>query len=1055
MTIYVHWLAKSMRGLLVTAYCLLLLAGGTMPALADAGPLVADGTSVTAADGETYTAWQVSNGGLLTSGSGNVINGTVGVFNGTVSARDFRIEAADIGAQLSGNNSTALLSDGTIVSAGNWGMSAYVSATIIGERLQVTTAGAVPAVVSKWGGHIELTDSALTSQRGDGVQIISGGGYLKLTNVTINCAITGVRLTAGVGTADLANVTVVTTGAASAYGIQADTGSTINARNLDLTTSGNQSRAIYAAMGSDINLSGTIRVTTSGADAHGLLARYANNADYPHDTRIIAAADSVLDITINGGNLLRPSSGVQASAVSGDLYRSYIELNGITNVTVSESARGYGLCSSGSNTHIRAAAGAITTRNTRGYGIYSISAGSVDAANFIINSTGDTGHGVAAALSGSVTLRDSTVTTAGAGASALYTSGGLIDGRNLQLTTAGDNAHALYAASSGTVTLRDSTVSATGSTASALYADDGAIDGRNLDLTSADGSTVRLQDSATVTLTAATLRNTGTGPAAQLAVTDTHRAALTLTNSAITSGGHGFVIDHGTADSALTVNLDHVTLATGPGRDALQVSDAATVTLTANHSTLTGNLTASGDSTATVNLTASTLTGMTTLSDNAKLHLALHDNANWNLTGPAKLTTLSAANGAAITIDHVLGDDLTVSHGISGQTNLNLTLADSVKGQEELRVIADETGAMPRDAFILGREVSAGMYQYLLDNRDTGAWLIYTGTITEPVIPPIDPPAPPAGPLISSAGDAVLNTAAAVSGFWFTQQDHLHKRLGELRAHHPVRRVGGTLVENIWVRGYGQHANIHTGFAGIKGFSEIQYGVDLGTDKAWSLGQDNTLYTGLFAGYGGADRDFHTGYEGRTDSGYGGLYGTWLHQDGWYADAVAKGQYFNTSFDGDDHGSYHSYGVGLSLELGRQFQFQDGWFIEPSLQASYLHLMNDNYTTTQGLAVNLGDADIIQFHGGARFGRNIQLNDSGWLQPYLKVGGIEQLSAGGRVNASDGEWRPNVDGARGVIGAGIVYQLDAANQLHLDYEASFGAKYDQPWGLNLGYRHQF
>ncbi|MDR1190967.1 MAG: autotransporter outer membrane beta-barrel domain-containing protein, partial [Verrucomicrobiales bacterium] len=124
-------------------------------------------------------------------------------------------------------------------------------------------------------------------------------------------------------------------------------------------------------------------------------------------------------------------------------------------------------------------------------------------------------------------------------------------------------------------------------------------------------------------------------------------------------------------------------------------------------------------------------------------------------------------------------------------------------------------------------------------------------------------------------------------------------------------------------------------------------------------------------------------------------------------------------------------------------------------QASYLHLMNDPYTTTQGLAVDLADADLVQLRGSARFGRNIQLTGSGWLQPYLTIGGLEQLSTGGRVNASGGAWRPRLDGARAIIGAGLAWQLDPANQLHLDYTASFGAHYDQPWGLNLGYRHQF
>jgi outer membrane autotransporter protein len=41
------------------------------------------------------------------------------------------------------------------------------------------------------------------------------------------------------------------------------------------------------------------------------------------------------------------------------------------------------------------------------------------------------------------------------------------------------------------------------------------------------------------------------------------------------------------------------------------------------------------------------------------------------------------------------------------------------------------------------------------------------------------------------------------------------------------------------------------------------------------------------------------------------------------------------------------------------------------------------------------------------------------------------------------------------LGGGIIWQIDQQNQLHLDYEASFGDKYDKPWGLTAGYRYQF
>ncbi len=40
------------------------------------------------------------------------------------------------------------------------------------------------------------------------------------------------------------------------------------------------------------------------------------------------------------------------------------------------------------------------------------------------------------------------------------------------------------------------------------------------------------------------------------------------------------------------------------------------------------------------------------------------------------------------------------------------------------------------------------------------------------------------------------------------------------------------------------------------------------------------------------------------------------------------------------------------------------------------------------------------------------------------------------------------------LGTDHAWNLDA-DRLHLAYEASFGDKYDKPWGVNFGYRHQF
>jgi outer membrane autotransporter protein len=151
---------------------------------------------------------------------------------------------------------------------------------------------------------------------------------------------------------------------------------------------------------------------------------------------------------------------------------------------------------------------------------------------------------------------------------------------------------------------------------------------------------------------------------------------------------------------------------------------------------------------------------------------------------------------------------------------------------------------------------------------------------------------------------------------------------------------------------------------------------------------------------------------------------------------------------------YNDINLGGSIELGKKFTFKDDWFVEPQLQVNYLHILAEDYTTGP-LNIKAQDLDALQFRVGALFGRTIKLANGGAIQPYVKVSGVELISSGGEIKNGAQSARSNIDGARAEIGGGIIWQLNANNQLHLDYEASFGDKYDKPWGLTAGYRYQF
>jgi outer membrane autotransporter protein len=91
--------------------------------------------------------------------------------------------------------------------------------------------------------------------------------------------------------------------------------------------------------------------------------------------------------------------------------------------------------------------------------------------------------------------------------------------------------------------------------------------------------------------------------------------------------------------------------------------------------------------------------------------------------------------------------------------------------------------------------------------------------------------------------------------------------------------------------------------------------------------------------------------------------------------------------------------------------------------------------------------------------RDFALASGSHLEPYLRFGYDEQDTSGGAVSASQGNqalrWHPNTDGGRTSVGLGVNWQLNASQQFHLDYEGSWGSRYDVPWALNAGWRVRF
>ncbi|MDR1145319.1 MAG: autotransporter outer membrane beta-barrel domain-containing protein [Verrucomicrobiales bacterium] len=837
-------------------------------------------------------------------------------------------------------------------------------------------------------------------------------------------------------------------------------GSLYSGTNIILSATfntGNGRYGAYAYNQSRIELYGG-SITTTGSTGYG--AQFTNTTTGLLSQVVIdTSGNGAHGIMMNAPAMATQSSSVELRDVSITTSGSAADgIHGVysggpvvrfTNLTVRTSGDGSsGLATEGGNvtagtSFLGTGLRVVTTgRNGRGMQIYG---GITDITDFVIQTYGDESLGVVRtnATNGRIYLTSGTVETSGSAASGFYFIG---------------------LASAETI-LTDVTIKTTGQDAHGVV-----ISGGPHELLMFKGGSVTAEQ----------------GYAVRISGYNNH--VITFQDGAAITGKVA-VIDSGTKpdgsyDYGYTLNLTDSTL-----DGAITNLSSGTNGLTVNlaQSTATGDLTGSGTSLTVVNLDNSALIGDIAANDAAVITVSLdHESTGtgafngsrlliggdsaWHLTNHSAADRIdnhgvirlgATDNYIALRSDTISGDgawyfpvdsDTGAKSTVTGDTDPashpSGKIIASGDGQRDPNTVANTLVTGDNKANWLWDNFSWGLDEYTQDGHDAAGNPHFTQLGTNPV-------------------GAVLSSAIAIQqSMWFAQQDSLLKRMGDLHYGAQASRLpaGETpalhnLIENIWLRSYGQQLNIGSQVAG-QAYEQLIYGIDLGTDHKFTLNADNDLYLGVFAGYGRSDIDYRTpNTDGELNAYYGGLYATWLHSSGFYLDATIKAAsvdnnlkapYDNTQLTA----SYSDVNLGGSIEIGRKFTFQDGWFVEPQFQVNYLHILAENYQAGP-MSITTSDLDALQLRLGSLFGRTIKLTNSGALQPYIKISGVETISTGGTLRNGYQSTRANTDGARAEVGGGLIWQLNADNQLHLDYEASFGDKYDKPWGLTAGYRHQF
>ncbi|OAM91023.1 autotransporter outer membrane beta-barrel domain-containing protein [Termitidicoccus mucosus] len=517
--------------------------------------------------------------------------------------------------------------------------------------------------------------------------------------------------------------------------------------------------------------------------------------------------------------------------------------------------------------------------------------------------------------------------------------------------------------------------------------------------------------------------NTGAGTAV---VANNFAGSGTL---AITAGANTF--------SGTSVAIDHIAI-TGAATNITSANGLLPIAFGTPNGTLTIDA-------ARFNLGApTTMLGNVTLSNNATFGFASSG------TGGAsfKTATVNTLAGSGTlwfntNLARARNDRLAILTTPSGDYTLRINNTGPVPTTYSAPLTIIDAPAGGTATFTLpGGKIDVGMFSYAVTTGTESGKLVVNITGTG---------------AMSNAGSVINAMAGALPLSWFSELNTVSQRLGELH----LDKRGPEGRPSAWMRAYGQQLDFGAGVTGLA-FDERQYVVDAGVDYKLRSAGETSVYIGGFFGYGQTDRDFGSAGEASGQSIHGGIYETICTKSGWYLDGVLKVNGFDNDFTavaptGETMtGNYNTYAIGGSLELGKRFEIDSGWYIEPQIQGAYTQLMGKRYTTSSGIEVQFETGNTAQGRVGFVFGRLFEAGVDKYFQVYVKAYGASQWTTGGAVIATPAGGQPQrflpaIKGDRLEGGTGFAWKPSAKQfQLYFDLETATADDYVKPWGLNFG-----
>lgn len=313
-----------------------------------------------------------------------------------------------------------------------------------------------------------------------------------------------------------------------------------------------------------------------------------------------------------------------------------------------------------------------------------------------------------------------------------------------------------------------------------------------------------------------------------------------------------------------------------------------------------------------------------------------------------------------------------------------------------------------------------------------------------------------------------LTLASALFNTGMQDIDSLHRRLGEIR---DVQATKGLTTEaETFVRVYGGPSTYKTDLSfGHYGFdADVDYtAVQLGGSAVMYSGDKSVIRLGgaLTIGYSETDPD--SPLDGRsttkTDTQSGSLIATYLHQSGFYADAILSMGNIDAKTTTETYGnrtvaSIDGTSYAASLEVGYPFAlWSSGFNLEPQLQYVWQKLNFDRFTDIDGIRTDLGNPTENIIRVGFRLTRPFETASGDPITPYFKVNYLQSIGNSGDIMAGSYIFPMGSYGKTLQVGGGITGMINKHLAIYADaaWQDTVGDNGWRGWQFNGGLRYSF